>query len=66
MNGIIVLDLALITIVITLLLIVPLYIERNRRLVWQGRMKRAALRHCVRGNSEYGQARYNAMGKQVN
>lgn len=65
MNGVIVLDLALITIVITLLLIVPLYVERKQRLVWQGKMKRAALRHCVLGDSEYGQQRYNAISKQV-
>lgn len=62
MNGIILLDLALITITIMLLLIVPLYVERNHRLLWQGKMKRAALRHCVLGNSEYGQQRYCAMG----
>lgn len=61
MNGILLLDLALITITIMLLLIVPLYVERNRLLVWQGKMKRAALRHCVQGNSAYGQARYCAM-----
>ena len=62
MNGILLLDLALISITIMLLLIVPLYVERNNRAAWQGKMKRAALRHCVLGNSEYGQARYNVIG----
>lgn len=62
MNGIIIVNLLFIAIAFVLLLIVPLYIERNRRLVWQGRMKRAALRHCVLGNSEYGQSRYNVIG----
>ena len=61
MNGILLLDTILVTMVITLLL-VPLYTEHNRRLVWQGRMKRAALRHCVLGNSAYGQARYCVIG----
>ena len=65
MNGILLLDTILVTMVITLLL-VPLYTERKHRAAWQGRMKRAALRHIARGNSEYGQARYNAIGKQVN
>ena len=62
MNGILLLDLALITITIMLLLIVPLYIERKHRAAWQGKMKRCALRHCVLGNSEYGQARYCVIG----
>ena len=62
MNGILLLDLALITITIMLLFIVPMYVERKQRLVWQGKMKRCALRHCVLGNSEYGQARYCAIG----
>ena len=66
MNGIIVIDLLFIAIAFVLLLIVPLYVERKQRQVWQGRMKRAALRHCVLGNSAYGQARYVAMSKQVN
>ena len=66
MNGIIIVDLLFITIAIVLLLLVPLYTERNNRTAWQGKMKRCALRHCVLGNSEYGQARYVAMGKQVN
>ena len=61
MNGILLLDLALITITIMLLLIVPMYVERQSRQVWQGKMKRAALRHCVLGNSAYGQARYCTM-----
>lgn len=66
MNGIIIVNLLFIAIAFVLLLIVPLYVERKQRKVWQGKMKRCALRHCVRGNSEYGQARYNAIGKQVN
>ena len=61
MNGIIIIDLLFITIAVALLLLVPLYIERKQRQVWQGKMKRAALRHCVRGNSEYGQQRYVVM-----
>ena len=60
--NIIIIDLLFIAIAFVLLLIVPLYVERNRLLVWQGKMKRCALRHCVRGNSEYGQQRYNAIG----
>lgn len=61
MNIIIIIDLLFIAIAFVLLLIVPLYVEHNHRQVWQGKMKRAALRHCVRGNSEYGQARYCTM-----
>ena len=64
--NIIIIDLLFIAIASVLLLIVPLYVEHNLRQVWQGKMKRAALRHCVLGNSEYGQSRYVAMGKQVN
>ena len=60
--NIIIIDLLFIAIAFVLLLIVPLYVERKHRQVWQGCMKRAALRHCVLGNSEYGQQRYNAIG----
>lgn len=62
MNIIIIIDLLFIAIAFVLLLLVPLYVERKQRQSWQGKMKRAALRHCVRGNSAYGQSRYCVIG----
>lgn len=59
--NIIIIDLLFVTIALLTLALVPMYAERNHRAAWRGRMKRAALRHCVRGSSEYGQQRYIAM-----
>lgn len=61
MNGILLLDIILLAIACILLFVVPAIEERRERNAWRARMKRAALRHCVYGNSEYGQSRYNVM-----
>lgn len=63
--NIIIIDLLFVTIALLTLALVPLYAERNHRAAWRGRMKRAALRHAVQGNSDYGQQRYLAIGKQA-
>ena len=60
--NIIIIDALFIAVALLTLAIVPLYAERKSRAAWQGKMKCAALRHCARGDSEYGQQRYNAIG----